>query len=152
MRTNQIQRKSMSSDPTGERCNLHQEARRKMNTLSDHGEASYQGTWAAGWSMRARRTGALIAASAGAVAIVFAREEADVAISYLSEDTRTPARLNVLSPKPVARPSSFPATSAVVHRLRGRSPESDRCARRCRHLCEQRCLPADLRKIRGYFR
>lgn len=80
-----------------------------MKPQADHGEASYEGTG----RLKDRR--ALITGADGgigrAVALAFAREGSDVAISYLSEETDA-RETDVLLPKQGARHCSFPATLA----------------------------------------
>ena len=121
-----------------------------MRPQADHGEASYQGTGRLD-GRRALITGA-DSGIGRAVAIAFAREGADVVmLLYLSEDTdaRETERLVTEAGR---KAELLPGNIGESTVLRGRGPESHRCVRRCRHPCEQRCLPADLRKIRGHFR
>ena len=117
-----------------------------MSPKADHGESSYEGT-----GRLEGRHALITGADSGigrAVALAFAREGADVAISYLSEekDARETERLvieagrkAVLLPGDIGEPS-----------IESRCPESHRCVGHYRHPREQCRLSADLRKIRGY--
>ena len=85
-----------------------------------------------------------------AVALAFAREGADVAISYLSEekDARETERLvtetgcqAILLPGDIGEPSECKAVARKAIDALGT----------VRYLCEQCRFSADLRELRGYF-
>jgi hypothetical protein len=79
----------------------------QMTPVPDHGEETYRGN-----ERLLGRAALITGADSGigrAVAIAYAREGADVLVSYLSEDEDA-ARPPAGSRRPAARPFSFPAT------------------------------------------
>ena len=112
-----------------------------MRPKADHGEATYEGTGRLD-GRRALITGA-DSGIGRAVALAFAREGADVAISYLSEETdarETERLVTEAGRKAVLLPGDI-GESTVCEAVARKAMEafgSDR------HSCEQRRLPADL--------
>lgn len=83
----------------------------EMDPKPDHGEQSYKG-----FGRLHGRKALITGANSGigrAVAIAFAREGADIALSYLPSEERTPPRSSPWCGKPAARQRHCRATSAT---------------------------------------
>jgi hypothetical protein len=123
-------------------------SQQEMSPKVDHGESSYQGAD----RLKGRRA-LVTGADSGigrAVALVFAREGADVALSFLSEeeDAQETERLVLEGGRKAILLAGVLCEPSVPQ---GCSHASHRFPRSYRYPCEQCCFPADVRKIRGYF-